>query len=62
MSVLAEYHGQCAECLEPIIPGQRIHSVDGEWQHASCGARPETAPCVCSDCFLVHAPMRAVCW
>lgn len=62
MSLVAEYHGTCEECEDPIIPGQRIQSVDDEWQHVDCNARPARVECVCEKCFLVHAPQQAVCW
>lgn len=56
MSLTAVYHGQCAECEDPIVPGQQIVSDDdGGWQHVDCGARPERVECVCERCFLVHA-------
>lgn len=54
MSLVAQFHGTCAECGETIAPGQRIESVDDQWQHVDCHARPEKVECVCSDCWTVH--------
>ena len=55
VSFLAQYHGTCEECGETIAPGQRIERVDDEYEHVNCGARAETADCVCERCFCVHA-------
>jgi hypothetical protein len=55
MSHEATYHGTCPECLQPIVPGQQIETVDDEWLHVSCGSLARTAPCTCERCFLVHA-------
>lgn len=55
MPFTAQYHGSCAECEDPIIPGQRIEGDDGEYQHADCGERPAVVVCTCEKCFLVHA-------
>jgi hypothetical protein len=56
MSLIAQHHGRCPECLEDIVPGQRIESIDDAWQHEVCGARVETpSGCVCQRCFLIHA-------
>lgn len=54
MSILAVYHGICAACEDAILPGERIESIDDEWQHETCGAQPETASCMCSRCFAIH--------
>lgn len=54
MTLTAQYHGVCADCLDPILPGERIDGEDGEWRHARCGALPEKVQCVCERCFLVH--------
>lgn len=59
-TIIATYHGTCVECDESIVPGQRIRLADQDewgraWEHADCGSRPVTAPCVCSSCMLVHA-------
>lgn len=62
MSLIANYHGTCSECSEDIVPGQRIEpdseatNLDGyaPWQHVDCHAMAESAPCVCSRCWLVH--------
>lgn len=61
MAVVAQYHGQCAECEQTIVPGQQIETVDDEWQHVDCGSLPERVVCVCEKCFLVHAPMQPGC-
>lgn len=55
MGTTATYHGTCPECLQPIIPGQQIESVDGAWEHVRCGTLARTAPCVCERCMTVHA-------
>lgn len=56
MSVLAQYHGTCAECEETIAPGQRIERDDQDetWRHVDCAAMPERAECVCEKCWTVH--------
>jgi hypothetical protein len=55
MSHTATYHGTCGECLQPIIPGQQIETVDDEWQHVSCGSLAPKVTCTCERCFTVHA-------
>jgi hypothetical protein len=56
MSLIAQHHGTCPECLEPVVPGQRIETVDDAWQHVLCGETAETTTeCACERCFLVHA-------
>lgn len=60
--VIAQYHGTCAECDKDIVPGQVITPDGDEWLHATCGARPDEAPCVCERCWLVHAPQQEVCF
>lgn len=55
MSIVAAYHGVCAECGETITPGQRIETQDEQWRHADCNEMPETVGCVCERCWLVHA-------
>lgn len=55
--MLAQFHGTCSLCDDPIVPGQAIvrDDTDDTWQHETCGSRPDVAPCACSRCFLVHA-------
>jgi hypothetical protein len=62
-TVIAEYHGTCTDCEQQIIPGQAIVADPDNygWRHDTCGARPDTAPCVCARCFLVHAPNQGEC-
>lgn len=55
MSLLAQYHGICTECEDPIVPGQQIESDDDAWRHVNCGELPARVECVCERCFLVHA-------
>lgn len=54
-TVVAEYHGTCVECDDPIVPGQRITPSDEGWMHIDCGELPEKAICACEKCFTVHA-------
>lgn len=54
MSFVAQYHGVCASCEDPIVPGERIEGVDGEYTHLNCGQPAETVECVCELCWTVH--------
>lgn len=62
MPLTARFHGTCAECGETISPGQRIETGDDDgWRHYRCDELPQRVECVCSRCWLVHAPQQREC-
>lgn len=54
LAITARHHGVCLECVQPIIPGQRIEKVNGAWEHIRCGTRSPVTECACERCFTVH--------
>ncbi|HEY2086414.1 MAG TPA: hypothetical protein VGH54_10380 [Mycobacterium sp.] len=62
----AAYHGTCAECLEPIVPGQEVvYNLRDDLVHVDCPTPALTAADLapgekpCGRCWTVHAGLCA---